>query len=150
MGSSLSTLQEVSRRFDAEDLTFLAHHPYMHYTVHNKALFTHHIFSRVKRQNPDRHIECEAKGAIVIHGDAFDDEKLYLYPCWDMIGTNVQHDACEAVTLAIAQLDAKACQHIYLLFPKTEHFQKHISIKIPHLEEAGAVYTLKLIPYKIH
>ena len=33
MGSSLSTLQEVSRRFDAEDLTFLAHHPYMHYTV---------------------------------------------------------------------------------------------------------------------
>lgn len=149
MSNYRSTLDEISRRFDAEDLQFLAQNPYMYYTVHNKELFGHHVYTRVAKQNPSHHIERQSCGAIVIHGDT-QEECLFLYPCWKEIGTDVRSDAFDDVTFAIDQLDNKACQHIYLLFPKTEHFRKHISIKIPHLEDAGIAYTLKLVPYKIH
>lgn len=149
MCSSLSTLEAISQRFDADDLVFLAHNPFLRYRVHNEVLFGHHIYSRIKKQNPSHRIERQSGGAIIIHGNT-QAEHLFLYPCWKEIGTDVRGDVCDDVSFAINQLDNKTCQHIYLLFPKSEHFRKHISIKIPHLEDAGIAYTLKLVPYKIN
>ncbi len=149
MCSSLSTLEAISQRFDAEDLVFLAHNPLLRYSVHNKELFGHHVYTRVAKQNPHHRIERQSHGAIVIHGDT-QEERLFLYPCWKEIGADVRGDAFDDVNFAIEQLDAQQCQHIYLLYPKTEHFCKHISIKVPHLEATGISYTLKLVPYKIN
>lgn len=85
----------------------------------------------------------------MINGEESEDS-LHLYPRWRDVGVSVQSDVCEDVNFAINLLETKQCKHIYLLFPKNEHFRKHIPIKIPHLEAQGLEYTLKLVPYKIH
>ncbi len=148
MSNPYSTLAQISKRFDAEDLAFLAHNPYLLFTINTIDLFSHYVYKRVKRQNPDKTIQ-KMDDCIVI-AEKSSHESLHLYPTWKTVGTNVQSDVYDDVNLAIERLDSKECKHIYLLFPKSEHFRKHISIKVPHLEEQGVEYTLKLVPYKIH
>ena len=148
MSDAHTTLAEISKRFDKEDLAFLSQNPYFFFTINNYELFAHHIYSRVKKQNPDRSID-KKDDFIVVNGSASEDT-LHLYPCWRDVGVSIQRDVCEDVNFAITLLESKQCKHIYLLFPKNEHFRKHIPIKIPHLEALGLEYTLKLVPYKIH
>ncbi len=148
MSDAYTRLAEISKRFDKEDLAFLAQNPYFFFTINNYELFSHHIYSRVKKQNPDRSID-KKDDFIVINGEESEDS-LHLYPRWRDVGVSVQSDVCEDVNFAINLLETKQCKHIYLLFPKNEHFRKHIPIKIPHLEAQGLEYTLKLVPYKIH
>lgn len=148
MSDAHTTLAEISKRFDKEDLAFLSQNPYFFFTINNYELFAHHIYSRVKKQNPDRAID-KKDDFIVVNGSASEDS-LHLYPRWRDVGVSVQRDVLEDVNFAITLLESKQCKHIYLLFPKNEHFRKHIPIKIPHLEALGLEYTLKLVPYKIH
>lgn len=148
MSDSHITLDEISKRFDKEDLIFLAKNPYLLFRVNTFELFSDYIYSRVKKQNPDKLVNRE-DDFIVIQSDALEDS-LHLYPIWKDLSTSVQSDVCNDVNFAISLLKSKQCKHIYLLFPKNEHFRKHIPIKIPHLEALGLEYTLKLVPYKIH
>ena len=148
MSDSHITLDEISKRFDKEDLVFLAKNPYLLFRVNTFELFSDYIYSRVKKQNPDKLVNRE-DDFIVIQSDALEDS-LCLYPIWKDLSTSVQSDVCNDVNFAISLLESKQCKHIYLLFPKNEHFRKHIPIKIPHLEALGLEYTLKLVPYKIH
>lgn len=148
MSDSHATLEEISKRFDKDDLAFLAQNPYFFFTINSFELFSHYIYKRVKRQNPQVCIDKE-DDCIVVHSEALEDS-LYLYPRWKNVGMSVQSDVSDDVNFAISLLDSKQCKHIYLLFPKNEHFRKHIPIKIPHLEALGLDYTLKLVPYKIH
>ena len=148
MSNVLSTLSEISKRFDKEDFDFLAQHPYFLFTINNYELFSHHVYNRVKKQNPDKFVN-QKDDFIVIDSDTSTDS-LHLFPRWREVGIDIQSDVCEDVTFAINLLESKQCKHIYLLFPKNEHFKKHVPIKIPHLEALGLEYTLKLVPYKIY
>jgi hypothetical protein len=148
MSEAYSTLGEISKRFDAEDFAFLANNPYFFFTINSYELFSQHIYNRVKKQNPDKSIDQKADYIII--NDKEGDESLYLYPRWRDIGLSIKTDVCEDVNFAIGLIESKQCKHIYLLFPKNEHFRKHIPIKIPHLEAQGIDYSLKLVPYKIH
>lgn len=148
MSDSHITLDEISKRFDTEDLIFLAKSPYLLFRVNSFELFSNYIYSRVKKQNPDKLVNRE-DNFIVVQSDTLEDS-LHLYPIWKDVSTSVQSDVCDDVNFAISLLESKQCKHIYLLFPKNEHFRKHIPIKIPHLEALGLEYTLKLVPYKIH
>ena len=148
MSDTTSTLEEISKRFDKEDLAFLSNNPFLFFTINNYDLFYNYVFSRIKNQNPDCHLD-KIDDSIVIRSNTFEDS-LHLYPRWNNIGVNIQSDVYEDVEFAISLLETKKCKHIYLLFPKNEHFRKHISIKVPRLEALGEVYTLKLVPYKIY
>lgn len=148
MSEAYSTLGEISKRFDAEDFTFLANNPYFFFTINSYELFSHHVFNRVKKQNPDK-LVVKTDECIVINVQNVE-ESLHLYPRWRDVGISVKHDVCEDVNFAIELIESKQCKHVYLLFPKNEHFRKHIPIKIPHLEAQGIDYSLKLVPYKIH
>lgn len=147
MSEAFSTLQEISRRFDKEDMELLSAHPQFHFTINSYALFQHHIFKRIKRQNPTMNVTQEDGCIVVRANDSL--EALHLFPTWKMIETRVDLEASEQINQAIERLASKACKHIYLLFPRNETFRKHIPIRSPKLDALGLDYTLKLVPYTI-
>ena len=120
MSEAYSTLQEISKRFDGEDLALLAKHPDLCFTINSYELFTHHVFSRVKRQNPNIAITQE-KSRIVIQSEECE-EALHLYPTWKTIEHRVDLEAHEEIDRAIDLLASQECKHIYLLFPSFQHF----------------------------
>ena len=148
MSEAYSTLNEISRRFDKEDLTLLAKHPDLHFMINSYELFTHHVFTRVKRQNPDISILQEAS-RIVVQSEE-DAEALHLYPTWKMIEERADVEAHEEISHAIDMLESLECKHIYLLFPRSANFRKHVPIRSPKLDALGIEYTLKLVPYTIY
>lgn len=148
MSEAYSTLNEISRRFDKEDLVLLAKHPDLCFTINSYDLFSHHIFSRVKRQNPDKVITHEEKRIVIQSEES--DEALHLYPTWKNIEQRAEMEAREEVNHAIDLLESLECKHIYLLFPRSENFRKHLPIRSPKLDALGIEYTLKLVPYTIY
>jgi len=148
MSEAYSTLNEISKRFDKEDLALLAKHPDLCFTINSYELFTHHVFSRVKRQNPDMSIMQEAS-RIVIQSDE-SAEALHLYPTWKLIEERADLEAHEEINRAIDVLESLECKHIYLLFPRSANFRKHVPIRSPKLDALGIEYTLKLVPYTIY
>ena len=148
MSEAHSTLTEISKRFDSEDLALLAKHPDLHFTINNYELFSHHVFSRVKRQNPDKAVTQEAVRIVVQSEESA--EALHLYPTWKMIEGRVDIEAYEEISRAIDVLETQECKHIYLLFPRSANFRKHVPIRSPKLDALGLEYTLKLVPYTIY
>ena len=148
MSEAYSTLQEISKRFNGEDLALLAKHPDLCFTINSYELFTYHVFSRVKRQNPNIAITQE-KSRIVVQSEECE-EALHLYPTWKTIEHRVDLEAHEEIDRAIDLLASQECKHIYLLFPRNENFRKHVPIRSPKLDALGIEYTLKLVPYTIY
>ena len=148
MSEAHSTLQEISKRFDTEDLALLSKHPDLCFTINSYELFTHHVFSRVKRQNPDVAITQEASRIVIQSSECA--EALHLYPTWKTIEHRVDLEAHEEINRAIDLLESQECKHIYLLFPRNENFRKHVPIRSPKLDALGIEYTLKLVPYTIY
>lgn len=77
-------------------------------------------------------------------------EALHLYPTWKTIEGRVEMEVCEEVNRAIDLLESLECKHIYLLFPRSANFRKHLPIRSPKLDALGIEYTLKLVPYTIY
>ncbi|GEM_PF-670372 len=148
MSEALSTLNEISQRFDKTDLELLASHPQFCFTINSYELFAHHVFHRVKRQNPDKSITQDALSIVIESEECAD--ALHLYPTWKIIEQRVDMEACEEINQAIERLESKECKHIYLLFPRNENFRKHVPIRSPKLDALGLEYTLKLVPYTIY
>ena len=148
MSEAFSTLNEISRRFDREDLSFLAKHPDFCFTISSYELFSHHVYNRVKRKNPDT-IITQKNACIVIEREGCD-EALHLYPIWKTIEQHAKHEASAEINQAIDLLETLECKHIYLLFPRNENFRKHIPVRSPKLDALGIEYTLKLVPYTIY
>jgi len=148
MSEAYSTLNEISRRFDKDDLVLLAKHPDLCFTINSYELFSHHVFNRVKRQNPDKEIKQEEK-CIVIQSEE-SAESLHLYPTWKTIEKCADLEAREEINHAIDLLASCECKHIYLLFPRSENFRKHVLIRSEKLDDLGIEYTLKLVPYTIY
>ena len=148
MSEAYSTLNEISRRFNKEDLVLLEKHPDLCFTINSYELFSNHIFSRVKRQNPDKSVMQEA-ARIVIQSEECA-ESLHLYPTWRTIEKRADVEAKEEINQAIDLLESLECKHIYLLFPRSENFRKHVPIRSQKLDELGIEYTLKLVPYTIY
>ena len=148
MSEAYSTLQEISRRFDKEDLELLSTHPQFHFTINSYALFQHHIYKRVKRQNPTMKVTEKDDCIVVQTSDSH--EALHLFPTWKMIEERIDVEASAQINQAIERLETKECKHIYLLFPRNETFKKHIPITSPKLDALGIEYTLKLVPYTLH
>ena len=147
MSEALSTLNEISRRFDSTDMELLKEHPHFRFVVNSYELFTHHIFSRVQRQNPDKDVVKESDCIVVQTKES--DEALHLFPLWKMIETRVDVEAHEEINEAIRKLETCECKHIYLLFPLNDNFKKHIPVRSPKLDAMGLEYTLKLVPYTL-
>ena len=148
MSEIFSTLNEISRRFDSEDLSFIADNPNFCFTINSYELFSHHVYNRVKRKNPDKVITQE-KSRIVVEREECD-EALHLYPIWKTIFKSVEHEAYNEINQAIDLLETLECKHVYLLFPRNENFRKHIPVRSPKLDALGIEYTLKLVPYTIY
>ena len=147
MSEAYSTLNEISRRFDKEDLALLEKHPDLCFTINSYELFSHHVFNRVKRQNPDKSVVQEEK-CIVIQSEE-SAESLHLYLTWKIIEQRADLEASEEINHAIDLLASLECKHIYLLFPRSTNFRKHVLIRSEKLDTLGIEYTLKLVPYTI-
>ena len=148
MSEAFSTLQEISQRFDQEDVALLSAHPHFHFTINSYELFSHHVFHRVKRQNPSVSVVKDALCIVVQSEECA--EALHLYPTWKVIEGRVDIEAYDEINQAIERLETQECKHIYLLFPRNENFRKHVPIRSPKLDALGLDYTLKLVPYTIH
>jgi hypothetical protein len=118
MSEAYSTLQEISKRFNGEDLALLAKYPDLCFTINSYELFKHHVFSRVKRQNPNIAITQE-KSRIVIQSEECE-EALHLYPTWKTIEHRVDLEAHEEIDRAIDLLAPHQRRALSIFYPDTK------------------------------
>ncbi|HIE35008.1 MAG TPA: hypothetical protein EYP79_02270 [Campylobacterales bacterium] len=98
-------------------------------------IFTRTVYSRIKKEIgksvtlDDQFIHITQKGVTT-----------RLYPRWKHINPNNLKLRRSDIDDGLEQLQNKECDQYYLVYPKTEEFKRHISVK-------GESQELKMIPY---
>ncbi len=115
----------------------------------NRAIdrFSSYVYDRIKQKNPHKIISKSSRH-LVIYGDS-DADDLFIYPKWKRVQTAPSEECADEIEFAISLIASRECKNIYLLFPRTKNFKKHINIASEKLDKMGLQYTLKLIPYRI-
>jgi len=75
---------------------------------------------------------------------------LMIYPFWEMVDKS-KPLIDEHIQKAIDCIKQSDFKQVYLVYPKTSDFEKHIEVKIRELENniACSGYVLKVIPYSL-
>lgn len=73
--------------------------------------------------------------------------EISLFPIWREDIQDIKKELAEDINRAIGLLKNDMHKNIYLLYPKSKTFTKHIDIK--SAEFNGDEHTLKIIPYKL-
>jgi hypothetical protein len=99
-------------------------------------LFTQTVFRRIRRE-PSKKITLDMP---YIHIDQ-NGVKTRLYPRWKQVNPCRLEQRREDIEHGLKQLKDDGIDQCYLVYPKTERFQRHIQIK------NGDTDQLKMIPY---
>ena len=99
-------------------------------------LFAHTVFRRIRRE-PSKTITLDPP---YIHIDQHG-VKTRLHPRWKQVDPRRLEQRREDIEQGLQQLKHDGIDQCYLVYPKTERFQRHIQIK------NGETDQLKMIPY---
>jgi hypothetical protein len=105
-------------------------------TLDLDTLFTHTVFRRIKRE-PSKTITLDMP---YIHIDQHG-VRTRLYPRWKQVDPRRLEQRREDIDHGFKQLSDEGIDQMYLLYPKTERFQRHIQLKNSRTDQ------LKMIPY---
>eukprot|EP01022_Parablepharisma_sp_SALTPOND_P035432 TRINITY_DN95319_c0_g1_i1.p4 TRINITY_DN95319_c0_g1~~TRINITY_DN95319_c0_g1_i1.p4 ORF type:complete len:123 (+),score=8.74 TRINITY_DN95319_c0_g1_i1:707-1075(+) len=73
--------------------------------------------------------------------------KITLYPIWKEGIKCIREDLSDDVDLALDKIKSNIHKKIYLVYPKSEHFKKHVEIKSSFINPIDC--ELKVIPYRL-
>ena len=106
-------------------------------------LFHEFVFQKISSLHKNKKVIDEGN-SITINAEGTTPTKIY--PFWRDINKhklNINHDIKKATNCI---KDGKYCL-VYLVYPKTENFDKHIPVKVDILEDRD--YKIKAIPYSL-
>lgn len=109
--------------------------------------FAHYVYRKVKNRNPDKQVSLDDNCITISHPDC--EDSLHLFSFWEMLGDSPLEEVRSRIDWAVSMIQRGRCTNLYLLYPKTPAFRKHIVLTSQHLESLGMEYTLKLIPYRL-
>lgn len=136
-----STLELLkTRAAEAEEFVGAMHGGFV--TSASNEEFINYILKKVRKRNPNKDVQRCRVGIVIRDGG----EELYLIPKWKILSHDPVTEARSEIESAFAKIQEKSCVNIYLIFPKTERFSRHIELKQSELE--GSDYLLKLVPYR--
>ncbi len=98
-------------------------------------IFTRTVYSRIKKER-DKSITLDNEYIHITQRGV----TTRLHPRWKHIHPKNLQERQEEINNAFTQLKNKECDQCYLVYPKTEEFKRHISVK-------GESQELKMIPY---
>ena len=95
-----------------------------------------------KREGCSREVEVKENGVIFL--TTFDGEKIILSPQLKKINLQNRESFESDVNSAFQYLSTNSLQELYLVYPKSKEFRKHLTIVSPDSDK-----RVKLIPYKM-
>ena len=113
-------------------------------------MFLHLVYERAKLVNKNSKVELFEK-SIIIKGNSEEASSTLLIPAYTQIDKNDIYDdnlILNHLKAVLKTLKETEIRQIYLVYPKHDNFQKHVSIKlldkVPLSEDS---YKVKMIPY---
>ena len=106
-------------------------------------LFHEFVFQKISRLHKDKKVTDEGDSITITQHSNTD---VKLYPFWKNIDKNNLNIKSEVTKAAKCVKDGKFSL-VYLVYPKTENFNKHIPVEVEVLEDMD--YKIKAIPYSL-
>lgn len=109
--------------------------------------FKNFVLNKLLKDQKSRYIEHTHNSISIIPSY---EEPLMIYPFWEMVDKS-KPLIDEHIQKAIDCIKQSDFKQVYLVYPKTSDFEKHIEVKIRELENniACSGYVLKVIPYSL-
>lgn len=109
--------------------------------------FRRYIVNKLLKDQKTRFIEHTHNSISIIPTQ---EEPLMIYPFWEMIGKSAPL-IDEHIKKAVDCIKESDFKQVYIVYPKNEHFEKHIEVKIREFEDniSCSGYTVKVIPYSL-
>jgi hypothetical protein len=105
-------------------------------TLDLDTLFAQTVYHRIKRE-PSKQITLDMPYIHINQNGV----RTRLYPRWKKVDPSLLQQRSSDIENGLKQLDEEEIDQLYLVYPKTETFQRHIQIKNDQTDQ------LKLIPY---
>ncbi|RXJ60224.1 hypothetical protein [Candidatus Marinarcus aquaticus] len=116
--------------------------------VSAQSSFEQFIVKKLLRDQKTRCIEKESD-CINIISSQVDDIKIF--PYWNFFEDKKECIIDEHISKAVQCIKETHYKNIYLVYPKDNHFNKHLQVKIPEFEnnKLCSEYGIKIIPYSL-
>ncbi len=108
-------------------------------------MFSNLVYERIKKVNRGKKV-IVLKDGISIVGCGKDKTSTFVVPCFSVFDIDKIHTSNQ-INIAKEELKEKKHNQIYIVYPKTEEFKKHIELKLPELNINEDDYRVKVIPY---
>jgi len=113
--------------------------------LNGEDVFQRFVGKKIKDFKVDRKVEV-LDDEITIYPENSSATKVY--PYWQFLDKDNLQGISSHVNRAINCIKSDECKQVYLVYPRHENFDRHISIKVKELEMYEN-YSIKLIPYSL-
>lgn len=127
---------KLIENFEGEDFRFF---------LNGKDVFQRFVSKKIKDFKVDRKVKI-LDDEITIYPEGKNITKVY--PYWQFLDKDNLQGITSHINRAINCIKTNECKQVYLVYPRHENFDKHISIKVEGLE-IYENYSIKLIPYSL-
>ncbi len=108
--------------------------------------FEQFVLNKLLKDKKNRIIQQHENSINIIPSGA---NKIKVIPYWNMLNSNNQL-INKHIENAIECIKNSSYKNIYLVYPKSDTFNKHMNVKVPELESLKSCeYGIKLIPYSL-
>lgn len=104
--------------------------------------FSNLVFERIKHMNKDKNVVLFDEGIWIEQ----EHQSTFVFPYFKNFDLQKLH-SYEEIQIAQKKIQQNKPTLIYLVYPKSETFTKHIEIKLPQINKNEDEYKVKLIPY---
>ena len=109
-------------------------------------LFFNFVFTKIANKQVNRFVEKDQNSINIIPVSHQPIKVIPLFKDMDKENLSLHYEIKTACDI-IENSDIK---WIYFVYPKNKKFDKHMQIKVPHLEDACSEYMIKIIPYSLN
>jgi hypothetical protein len=134
--TNLDLVVKIIENFEGEDFKIF---------LNGEDVFHKFVGKRIKDFKPDRKVKI-LQNEITIYPKGRGATKVY--PYWKFLDKDNIQGITSHVNRAINCIKSDECRQVYLVYPRHENFDKHISIRVKELDTSGD-YMIKLIPYSL-
>jgi len=111
-----------------------------------QTLFTDFVYRRVHRRNP--HLSVVHGGIwLKAYQEGRDAPLLSIRPTWRMLEEDPVREARKEIEGCADFIRQTDSQLVYLVYPATARFRRHIPLHLSELGEKAEEHRVKLIPY---
>lgn len=116
----------------------------LYFLLNAQYAFEQFIVEQLSKIHNDEYIVQDSNSIDVIPNDH---SKIRIFSHWQMLHPGKRH-IDEHIAQAVECIKATSFRQIYIVYPKSRTFTKHIEVKVSELDSCGE-YRIKIVPYSL-